>query len=143
VKKCLVSCLLAAWLCSTPLGRGVTLFGYGTRVRVERGHLILEDGIGTDRRYARFARVGHGLERLVVIGSDGMVSFAALRWRADQEAAFVMLERDGPRGQKLSRRARKERGYNQQDREGSLSVEEGFRHRGMSQAIPSWFWSHL
>src|SRR5215471_4950696 len=73
----------------------VTLFGYGTSVRVDRGHLILEDGIANDRRQARFPRVGHGLERLVVIGSDGMVSLAALRWLADQSAAFVMLERDG------------------------------------------------
>src|SRR6516225_2975603 len=73
----------------------LTLFGYGTSVRVERGHLILEDGIGSDRRKGRFARVGHGLKRLVVIGSDGMVSFAALRWLADQNASFVMLERDG------------------------------------------------
>src|SRR3984957_1214858 len=73
----------------------VTLFGYGTCVRVERGHLVLEDGIGNDRRQARFPRVGHGLRRLVVIGSDGMVSFAALRWLADQDASFVMLERDG------------------------------------------------
>ncbi|MGD0515465.1 MAG: CRISPR-associated endonuclease Cas1 [Terriglobales bacterium] len=73
----------------------VTLFGYGTSVRVERGHLVLEDGIGADRRHARFPRVGHGLRRLVVIGSDGMVSFAALRWLADQDASFVMLERDG------------------------------------------------
>jgi CRISPR-associated endonuclease Cas1 len=73
----------------------VTLFGYGTSVRVERGHLVLEDGIGNDRRQARFPRVAHGLRRLVVIGSDGMVSFAALRWLADQDASFVMLERDG------------------------------------------------
>jgi CRISPR-associated endonuclease Cas1 len=73
----------------------VTLFGYGIRVFVERGHLIAEDGIGADRRYGRFARVGHGLKRLVVIGSDGIVSFAALRWLADQHAAFVMLDRDG------------------------------------------------
>jgi CRISPR-associated endonuclease Cas1 len=43
----------------------------------------------------RLPRVGHGLRRLVVIGSDGMVSFAALRWLADQNAAFVLLERDG------------------------------------------------
>jgi CRISPR-associated endonuclease Cas1 len=35
------------------------------------------------------------LKRLVVIGSDGIISFAALRWLADQNAAFVMLERDG------------------------------------------------
>jgi CRISPR-associated endonuclease Cas1 len=73
----------------------VTLFGYGTSVRVDRGHLVLEDGIGNDRRQARFPRVGHGLRRLVVIGSDGMISLAALRWLADQDASFVMLDRDG------------------------------------------------
>jgi CRISPR-associated protein Cas1 len=64
-------------------------------VRVERGHLILEDGIGTERSQRRLPRVGHGLKRLVVIGSDGEVSLAALRWLADQNASFVMLERDG------------------------------------------------
>src|SRR5579859_1719427 len=73
----------------------ITLFGYGTSVRVERGHLIVQDGIGTDRRHARFPPVGHGLRRLVVIGSDGLVSLAALRWLADQDASFVMLDRDG------------------------------------------------
>jgi CRISPR-associated endonuclease Cas1 len=73
----------------------VTLFGYGIQVRVDRGHLLLEDGIGADRRHARFARVGHGIGRLVVIGSDGIVSLAALRWLSDQDAAFVMLDRDG------------------------------------------------
>jgi CRISPR-associated endonuclease Cas1 len=73
----------------------VTLFGYGIQVRVDRGHLILEDGIGAARRYGRFPRVAHGLRRLVVVGSDGMVSLAALRWLADQDASFSMLERDG------------------------------------------------
>jgi CRISPR-associated endonuclease Cas1 len=73
----------------------VTLFGYGISANVERGHLILHDGIGADRRFARFPRIGHGLRRLVVVGADGMISLAALRWLADQEAAFVMLDRDG------------------------------------------------
>jgi CRISPR-associated endonuclease Cas1 len=73
----------------------LTLYGYGIQVRVDRGHLFLEDGIGADRRRYRLPRVGHGLRRLVVIGSDGMVSLAALRWLADQDAAFVMLDRDG------------------------------------------------
>ena len=73
----------------------VTLYGYGIQVRLDRGHLFLEDGIGGDRRRYRLPRVGHGLRRLVVIGSDGMVSLAALRWLADQDASFVMLERDG------------------------------------------------
>lgn len=73
----------------------VVLYGYGTSVRVERGHLVVEDGIGSDRHKGRFPRIGHGLERLVVVGADGVVSFSALRWLADQNASFVMLERDG------------------------------------------------
>ncbi len=73
----------------------VTLYGYGIKVCVDRGHLLLEDGICADRRCYRLPRVSHGLKRLVVIGSDGMVSLAALRWLADQDASFVMLERDG------------------------------------------------
>jgi CRISPR-associated endonuclease Cas1 len=73
----------------------VTLFGYGIQVRVDRGHLLLEDGIGPVRRYARLPRVRHGLKRLVVIGSDGVVSLAALRWLADQDASLAMLERNG------------------------------------------------
>jgi CRISPR-associated endonuclease Cas1 len=73
----------------------VTLFGYGIKVHVDRGHLTLQDGIGHVRREVRLPRVGHGLRRLVVIGSDGFVSLAALRWLADQDASFVMLDRDG------------------------------------------------
>src|ERR1035441_5974976 len=79
-----------------PTSHGVlTLFGYGIQVRVDRGHLLVDDGIGSERRQFRLPRVGHGLRRLVVIGNDGMISLAALRWLADQKAAFVMLERDG------------------------------------------------
>jgi CRISPR-associated endonuclease Cas1 len=73
----------------------VTLFGYNSSASVDRGHLVLNDGIGTNRRQGRFPRVRHGLKRLVVIGSTGMVTFEALRWLADQDAAFVMLDRDG------------------------------------------------
>lgn len=81
--------------CLSPRHGVVTLFGYGIAVNVDRGHLILKDGICSERREARLPRVGHGLRRLVVIGSDGFVSLAALRWLADQKAAFIMLERDG------------------------------------------------
>src|SRR6266566_2472476 len=79
----------------TPRHGVVTLFGYGIKVFVDRGHLAIQDGIGANRREGRLSRVGHGLRRLVVVGSDGMVSLAALRWLADQDAAFIMLDRDG------------------------------------------------
>jgi CRISPR-associated endonuclease Cas1 len=81
----------------SPVGRSgvLALSGYGIKVRMQSGHLEIEDGIGPDRRRIRLARVSHGLKRLVCIGSDGFVSLAALRWLADQDASFVMLERDG------------------------------------------------
>src|SRR5882672_5733062 len=79
----------------TPRQGVVTLFGYGINVHVDHGHLTIWDGIGKERRFARFPRVGHGLKRLVVIGSDGVVSLAALRWLADQRASFLMLDRLG------------------------------------------------
>lgn len=79
----------------TPRQGVVTLFGYGITVHVDRGHLTFRDGIGQTRREGRLPRVRHGLRRLVVVGSDGMVSLAALRWLADQDAAFVMLDRNG------------------------------------------------
>jgi CRISPR-associated endonuclease Cas1 len=73
----------------------VTLFGYGASICVERGHLVLNDRIGPNRRYGRFAKIGHGIKRVVAIGAEGSVSLAGLRWLSDQNAAFVMLDRDG------------------------------------------------
>jgi len=73
----------------------VTLSGYGISVRIDRGHLLLEDGFGEKRRRSRISRVDRGLRHLVVIGSDGVVSLSALRWLADRDASFAMLDRDG------------------------------------------------
>jgi CRISPR-associated endonuclease Cas1 len=73
----------------------VTLFGYNISVRVDRGHLVLAEGIGSARREFRLPRVEHGLRRLVLIGNDGWMSLAAFRWLEAQDVAFVLLERDG------------------------------------------------
>jgi len=81
--------------CLQPRHGVLTLSGYGIIVRVDRGHLLIEDGIGPDRHRVRVPRIGHGLRRLAVIGSDGIVSLASLRWLADQDVAFTMFERDG------------------------------------------------
>ena len=73
----------------------LTLSGFGISARVQRGHLELRDGVGLERRIIRLPRVGHGLKRLIVIGSDGMISLAALEWLAAQGASFSMIERNG------------------------------------------------
>ena len=73
----------------------LVLSGFGISVRMQRGHLQIEDGVGMERRTIRLPRVGHGLKRLIVIGSDGFVSLSALEWLTEQDASFVMLERNG------------------------------------------------
>ncbi len=73
----------------------LALHGFGVRVRMQSGHLEIEDGVGMERRKIRLSRVGHGLKRLVLIGSDGFVTLEALRWLGDQDIAFTMLHRDG------------------------------------------------
>ena len=71
------------------------LGGYGIRVAVERGHLCVEDGVGTHRRAARFPRATRDLRRLVVLGHSGTISFDALQWITDIGAAFVQIDSDG------------------------------------------------
>src|SRR5437660_6490244 len=81
----------------SPIGKtGVlALTGFGIKVRMQSGHLEIEDGIGPERRKIRLARVGQGLKRLVCISDDGFVTLSALKWIADVGASFVMLERNG------------------------------------------------
>jgi CRISPR-associated endonuclease Cas1 len=81
----------------SPIGKSgvLTLSGFGIKVRMQCGHLEIEDGIGPERRRIRLARVGHGLRRLVLIGSDGFITLEAIQWVADQDASFLLLDRDG------------------------------------------------
>lgn len=54
--------------------------GYGIKVQLRRGHLVVEDGLGRDRRGRTYSRATHGIGRLVLIGSDGFVTLEAIRW---------------------------------------------------------------
>ena len=71
--------IAATW--TRPDAAGVAVVdGWGLRVGVERGHLVVRDGFGRQRRERRYARATHGLTRLVVVGQNGSVSLDALRW---------------------------------------------------------------
>jgi CRISPR-associated endonuclease Cas1 len=72
----------------------LTLTGYGLRIAVERGHLVVEDGVADERRRGRFSRVSK-LRRLVVLGHAGTVTLEALRWLRDIGAAFIQIDADG------------------------------------------------
>lgn len=69
--------------------------GYGLKVYVERGHLVVHEGVGRRRETRRCNRATSGLKRLVVIGHSGFVTLEALRWIRDVGAAFVQLDADG------------------------------------------------
>jgi hypothetical protein len=81
----------------SPIIKGgvLTIHGFGVSVRMQSGHLQVEDGVGLDRRKIRLPRVGHGLKRLVCISEDGFATLSALKWLADIGASFIMLSRTG------------------------------------------------
>jgi CRISPR-associated endonuclease Cas1 len=73
----------------------LVLTGFGVKLRMQSGHLEIEDGIGPKRRKIRLARVGHGLKRLVCISEDGFATLSALKWLADVGVSFTVLNRNG------------------------------------------------
>ena len=76
--------------------RGVlSLSGYGVRIAVERGHLLVQDGAGRSRRSCRLPRIAPGLKRVVIIGTSGTVTLDALSWLMDVGAHVVQIDHDG------------------------------------------------
>jgi CRISPR-associated endonuclease Cas1 len=68
--------------------------GYGIRLRVERGHLEAEDGIGRNRRERRWPRAERTLRRVIVRG-EGVLTTDALRHCRAIGASVVVLDDDG------------------------------------------------
>jgi CRISPR-associated endonuclease Cas1 len=85
----------AQTLNSVPRHGILTLVGYGISVSVDKAHLIVRDGIGPKGSHYRLPRIGHRLKRLVIVGSDGLITLAALKWLRDQDVSLALIERDG------------------------------------------------
>ncbi len=73
----------------------LTLSGYGLRVAVERGHLIVEDGVGSARRVGRYSRIDRDLKRVVIIGHSGIITLDAIEWLHRVGVTLVHIGRDG------------------------------------------------
>lgn len=80
---------------SAPTDGIVVASGFGLKIYVERGHLVVHDGIGKERRTLRLGRATSGLDRLVVIGHTGFITLEALRWIRDVHASFAQVGLDG------------------------------------------------
>src|SRR5215217_2578088 len=80
---------------SAPRDGLVVASGYGIKVHVQRGHLVVHDGICSTRTTRRFSRATSGLKRLVVMGNAGYITLEASQWLSDVGAAYIHLGRDG------------------------------------------------
>lgn len=76
-----------------PLNPSVlVLAGYGISLSVRRGHLMLKDGIGLERRERRLPRVQQQVTRIVILGQTGYVSIEAIRWCLESGVAIVHID---------------------------------------------------
>src|SRR5438552_13539651 len=73
----------------------LAISGYGLRVAVERSHLVVEDGVGADRRRHLFSRVDQELKRLVILGHAGTISLDAIRWLHGVGVPLIHLDTNG------------------------------------------------
>ncbi len=68
--------------------------GYGLVIKVRRGQLVVEDGIGPHRRTRTYARAQRQLRRLVILGHTGFLTLEAIRWCADIGVTLLHLDGD-------------------------------------------------
>lgn len=69
--------------------------GYGISIRVNRGHLVISDGIGQHRRERRLPRIQRSIRRILVLGHTGTLSLDAIRWCADVGITLLQVDSDG------------------------------------------------
>ncbi len=69
--------------------------GYGIRLTIQRGRLLVESGLGRDRTHRSFGRAERSFNRVVILADTGSISLDAVRWCADLGIAILQLDRDG------------------------------------------------
>ena len=69
--------------------------GYGLAITVNRGHLVITDGIGKTRRDRRIPKAQRKVRRVVVLGHTGHITLDAIRFCADTGIALIQIDTDG------------------------------------------------
>ena len=52
--------------------------GYGISLTVNRGHLVIHDGIGSHRCTRRYPRIERDLRRILILGHTGSIGLEAM-----------------------------------------------------------------
>lgn len=69
--------------------------GWGLKIYINQGHLVVEDGIGQSRRTRRYHKAISGLTRLVILGHSGYQTLEAVRWLSDAKISVIHIDSDG------------------------------------------------
>lgn len=84
-----------SWFRDPLCPEALTLIGYGIGVTVSRGHLLVKDGFGRQRRERRLPRVQRQVTRIMILGETGYISLEALRWCANTHVALIQIDAQG------------------------------------------------
>lgn len=72
----------------------LTVVGYGCKVRVESGHLLIVDGIRPNERVRAIPRADRTVRRLLILG-EGFLTTAALSWCRAVGIAVIVTDEHG------------------------------------------------
>ncbi|MDX2059498.1 MAG: CRISPR-associated endonuclease Cas1 [Gemmatimonadales bacterium] len=71
------------------------LRGFSLSLRVNRGHLVIEDESLGVRRLTRLSRIDREVRRLIVVGSSGAITLDAIKWLDGVGLPLIHLHPDG------------------------------------------------
>ncbi len=81
---------------SIPVKDGtVILSGYSVSAKTEKGFLCLHYGCAEDQHTAKYSPATCKIKRLVILGHDGYITLAALKWLFDIGAGIIQIGLDG------------------------------------------------
>ena len=69
--------------------------GHGAKLYVNRGHLVVEDGAGRQRRTRHFHKATSGISRVVMLARSGFVTIDAIQWLTDAGIGLIHLDPNG------------------------------------------------
>lgn len=80
---------------TSPDSRVIIVSGWGAKLTVQRGHVVIHDDHG-ERKLSRIdAKSADGIARIIVLAETGMVSFEVTRWCRRLGIGLYQLDRHG------------------------------------------------
>ncbi|MFE6684835.1 CRISPR-associated endonuclease Cas1 [Streptomyces sp. NPDC057743] len=77
------------------IGPALVVEGFGAKLTVERGQLVIHDGFGPHRHTDQLSRIERRVKRIIIKAVDGYVTIDAMKWCKNVGISVVMLDPAG------------------------------------------------